>query len=107
MINPSSKPGYWTAKTFTPRLIRRNSMPVYLDGGVLINAAYSGDASNTSNVDVLRPGTVMCKQSSGGKVPQLDLGQSTAPYADNDTTITVGAATATEIARIKAPAAAT
>lgn len=104
MINPSSKPGYQTAKTFTPRLIRRNSMPVYLDGGVPINAAYSGDASNTSNVDVLRPGTVMCKQSSGGKYRNWIWGKSTAAYADNDTTITVGAATATEIARIKAAA---
>lgn len=98
-------PGYRTAVAHTPRRVRRSQQDVaYREGGGVINGSLSGDASNTSYLDVLRPGKVMARQSSGGKYRNAIWGKSTAAYADNDTTITVSAATATEIARIKAAA---
>lgn len=98
-------PGYRTERTYTPRRVRRSDQRrAYIEGGAIINGSLSGDSGNTNNVDVLRPGKVMAKQSSGGKWRNAIWGQSSLAYADNDTTITVPAEVATEIARIKAAA---
>lgn len=94
-------PGYRTAVDYTSRRVRKSSQGVnYLEGGVVIDATRSGDAGNTGYVDVLRPGKIMCKRSSGGKYRNFIIGKSTVASASADTTITVAAATATEVARL-------
>ncbi len=98
-------PGYRSTRAWEPRRVRRSDAGLkYLDGGAIINGTLSGDGSNTGYVDVLRPGKVMAKQSSGGKYRNAILGRSNLAYADNDTSIQVDLATATEIARVKAAA---
>lgn len=100
-------PGFRTERNATYRRIRRTSAGAqYEPGGVVIDGTYSGDAGNTGNVDVLRPGKLMVKKASGGIWRNFIIGKSTAAYVDNDTTITVGAATATEVARLIAAAGA-
>lgn len=100
-------PGYPTGQSWTPRKIRRgNQRPVYLDGGVVIDGTNSGDATNTGYPHVLQPGKIMVKAASGGLYRNFIIGKTTAAYVDNDTTLTVGAATATEVARLIAAAGA-
>jgi hypothetical protein len=94
-------PGYRAERNWTPRRIRRNDQDlVYLPGGKIISGSLSGDAGNTGNVDVLRPGKVMAAAASGGLYRNAIIGKTTAAYVDNDTTLTVSAATATEIGRL-------
>ena len=93
--------GLRTERTQAYRRIRKSDQGAqYLEGGITIDGTYSGDAGNTSNVDVLRPGKIMVKAASGGLYRNLIIGKTTAAYVDNDTTLTVGAATATEVARL-------
>lgn len=100
-------PGYPTGQSWTPRKIRRgNQPPVYLDGGFVIDGTNSGDATNTGYPHILQPGKIMVKAASGGLYRNFIIGKTTAAYADNDTTLTVGAATATELARLIAAAGA-
>ena len=96
-------PGYRTAVDYTPRRARKSSQGAnYLEGGAVIDGTRSGDAGNTSYVDVLRPGKIMAKRSSGGKYRNYIIGKTTASYTGTGTvtSLTVGAATATEIARL-------
>ncbi len=93
--------GFRTERTATPRRIRKSDQGVqYTEGGVVISGSLSGDAGNTGNVDVLRPGKIMVKAASGNLYRNFIIGKTTAAYVDNDTTLTVGAATATEVARL-------
>lgn len=96
-------PGYRTAVDYTPRRVRKSSQGVnYLEGGVVIDGTRTGDAGNTSYLDVVRPGKIMAKRSSGGKYRNYIFGKTTAAYVGSGTvtTLTVGAGTATEIARV-------
>jgi hypothetical protein len=97
-------PGYPSGnQTWAPRKIRRgNEPPKYLDGGVTIKGSVSRDPTNTGYVNVLQPGKIMVKEASGGLYRPFIIGKTTAAYADNDTTLTVSAATATEIGRLLA-----
>ena len=100
-------PGYSTGQSWSPRLVRRgNQGAVYLDGGGVIDGTNSGDASNTGYPHVLQPGKIMVKAASGGLYRNFIIGKTTAAYVDNDTTLTVSAATATEVARLIAAAGA-
>lgn len=95
-------PGYRSDRNATYRRIRKTDMgAIYMPGGVTIDGANSGDAGNTGNTDVLRPGKIMVQAASGGLYRPLIIGLTTAAYADNDLTITVSAATATEVARLR------
>jgi hypothetical protein len=94
-------PGLRTEREAAYRRIRRSDQGVqYIEGCPIIDADLSGDAGNTGNTDVLRAGKIMVKAASGGLYRNFIIGKSTAAYADNDTTITVSAATATEIGRL-------
>lgn len=95
-------PGYPTANvSWGPRLIREGGQGArYLPGGAVIKGSTSGDPTNTGYVDVIQPGKIMVQENSGGLYRNFIIGKSTAAYVDNDTTITVGAATATEVARL-------
>lgn len=99
----TSVPGIRSDRTYTPREILWTATgAVYLPAGRVINGSLSRDPLNTGDLSTLRPGLLMGKTTTGGKYRPSIVGVSTAAYADNDTTITVSAATATEIARLKA-----
>ena len=97
-------PGYRSDRTAAYRRIRKSDQGAqYLEGGILINGSKSGDALNTGNVDVLRPGNIMVKEASGGLYRNFIIGVSGEAYdtdAGADTTLEVAAAVATEIARL-------
>ena len=94
-------PGYRSDRSAAYRRIRKSDNGVrYYEGGIPIDGTYSGDAGNTGNVDVLRAGKIMVKKNTGGLWRNFIIGKTTAAYVDNDTTLTVGAATATEVARL-------
>ena len=99
-------PGYPTGQSWTPRKIRRgNQPPVYLDGGVVIDGTNSGDVNNTGYPHILQPGKIMVKAASGGLYRNFIIGKSNAALAgSSDTSITVVAAVATEVARLIAAA---
>lgn len=94
-------PGFGTARTASHRTVFKQRSGEYLTPGFKIDGTKSRDAGNTGYVNVLRAGKVMGKITTGGKYRPSIIGVNTAAYADNDTTITVGVATATEIARLK------
>lgn len=94
-------PGPQTSREFELRRVRRSAQGVrYLAGGAIINASLSRDTGNTGYVHALRPGLLMGKITATGLWRPSIIGVSTAAYVDNDTTITVDAATATEVARL-------
>lgn len=71
-------------------------------GVKIIDGSLSRDAGNSGFEQDLRAGLFMGKVTSGGKYRPSFIGVNTVAYADNDTTITISAATATELARLKA-----
>jgi len=94
-------PGFRATQTAAYRRIRKSDQAAqYIEGGVVIDGTHSGDATNTANPDVLRPGKIMVKAASGGLYRNFIIGKTTAAYVDNDVTLTVSAATATEIGRL-------
>lgn len=98
---PTGLPGYRTGVEFAQRLIRKGDQDVaWRPGGEIIDGTYSGDAGNTSFVNVLRPGKVMVQKVSGYLFRNYIIGKTTAAYVDNDTTLTVPAGVATECARL-------
>jgi hypothetical protein len=76
-------------------------MPTFLAGGRVIDGTLSRDPGNSGDTDVLRSGLMMGKVTASGKYRPSVIGVSTAAYVDNDTTIAVSEATATEISRLK------
>jgi hypothetical protein len=93
-------PGPQTERLAQLRCVRKSGQnALYKTQGCIIDGTKSRDASNTGYLDVLQPGKVMGKITTGGKYAPSILGVTTVAYADNDTTLTVGAATAVEIAR--------
>lgn len=107
MNNINGLPGYPTGSSWAPRNVRVGTQNVaYLPGGAVIDGTNSGDAGNTGYVHTLRPGKIMVKAASGGLYRNFIIGVTTAAYVDNDVTLTVGAATATECARLIAAAGA-
>lgn len=65
----------------------------------IISGSASRDSGNTGNLDVLRPGLLLGKITSGGKYAPAILGVSTEAITGASTTITVSAAQAVEIVR--------
>lgn len=100
-------PGIGTTKTATPRQIFLNSDRVqYMPGGKVIDGTLSRDTGNTGDVDVLRAGLLMGRTTTGGQYRPSILGVTTAAVTAGATTsLTVGAAVATEVARLITAAA--
>lgn len=71
----------------------------YLPGGKLIDGANSRDSGNTGYLNVLRPGLLMGKATSGGKYRPMILGVNQSAYTSGGTSLTVTAAQAVEIVR--------
>jgi hypothetical protein len=73
-----------------------------LAGGKMIDGAKSRDASNSPDVGVLRAGKLMGKVTAGGLYRPSVIGQTGAAALTSDTALTVSAAVAAEVARLKA-----
>jgi hypothetical protein len=100
MFNGYGLPGVRTERTAAPRKVFwHDAERVILPTGVIIDGSKSRDPLNTGDVDVLRAGMVMGKITASGKYAPSILGVSTAAYADNDATLSVSVATATELVR--------
>lgn len=96
----NGRPGILTGKSATPRIVFKGvGDNAYLPGGKIINGALSGDPLNTENVRVLRAGLMMGIITSSGLYAPSVIGVTTAAYTSGGTTLTVSAATATEIVR--------
>lgn len=95
--------GFATEKTHTPRSVLASpSGAMYMPAGRVLDGSKARDPLNTGDLDVLRPGLLIGKITSGGKFAPSILGVTTVAYASGatvNTTLTVSAATATEIVR--------
>lgn len=92
-------PGIKTAYAATHRIVIRQDLPCDFALGKVIDGSKSRDSSNTGDLDVLRPGTLMGKITSSGKYAPSILGVLQGAKSATDTSVTVTAAQATEIVR--------
>lgn len=95
-------PGVYTGASFTTRNIFANFDPSqiqYLPTLAQINGSLSRDTGSVPT-DLLRAGLIMGKITATGLYRNSIIGVTTAAYVDNDLTITVPAAVATEVARL-------
>lgn len=93
-------PGVRTAVTATHKIVFRDGQFTgWLSGGKIISGTYSRDPGNTGDVNVLRPGVLMGKRTSGGLYAPSVIGVTAAAEAAGSTTIESSAAIATEIVR--------
>lgn len=89
-----------TERTALKRMISIGQPPlVHISKRIVIDGTKSRDWGHTGNLDVLRPGLLLGKATSGGKYSPSILGISQNAYTSGGTTITVTAAQAVEIAR--------
>lgn len=94
-------PGVRTVKTATPRRIfHQVNLMSGLAPGKTIDGSESRDPGNTGDEDRLRPGLLMGRITASGLWAPAIVGVTTAVYTDNDTSLTVSAATATELFRL-------
>lgn len=94
-------PGASTPRQGEYRRVRNSDQGAeYLERGRVISGSLSRDPLNTGYVHTLRAGLPMGMTTTGKKWRPSILGYSTADYVDNDLSITVSAATATEVARL-------
>ena len=94
-------PGVRADRSAQPRLVCLAGA-MFMPGGKIIRGAVSRDPLNTGDLDVLRAGLVMGKITANNKYAPSILGVTLAAYdasASVNTTLTVSAATATEIVR--------
>jgi hypothetical protein len=104
MSNPiTGLPGRQTERTASyRRIFLTDSGQSFLAPGRYIEGAKSRDPGNTPDVDMLRPGLLMGKVTSGGKYAPSIIGVTTALYTSSgsgNTTVAVSAATAAELVR--------
>ena len=94
-------PGIGTARTASPREILAGNAQLaqYVPGLRLIDGSKSRDPLNGSDVDVLRAGMLLGKITSSGKYAPSVLGTLSNAASSSATSLTVSAATATEIVR--------
>ena len=94
-------PGVGTARTATPREILAGNAQLaqYVPGLKLIDGSKSRDPLNGTDVDVLRAGLLLGKITSSGKYAPSILGTLSNAASSSATSLTVSAATATEIVR--------
>lgn len=94
------RPGIGTTLTAQRRNIFKSTADAYLPGGKVIDGTASRDPGNSDgDVTILRAGLVMGKITSSGYYANSILGLSVGAVAAAATSLTVPAATATEIVR--------
>lgn len=92
-------PGIRAAQSTSPKIIFKGAdVPTYLPAGKLIDGSKSRDPSNTGNVDTLQVGLLMGKITASGLYAPSIMGTLTVAFSSG-TSMTVGAATAVELAR--------
>lgn len=99
--NPNAMPGIGTTRVSDTRVVCKGGAE-YLSGGAVIRGADSRDTLNTGDLDYLRAGILLGINSSTDKYAPSILGVTTVAYdytASANTTMTVSAATATELNR--------
>lgn len=92
-------PGARAARTSDYRRILRQGEYTFLAGGVTIDGTKARDTGNTGDLDVLRPGLLMGRITSGGKWANSVIGLLSAAAAAGATSITLTAAAAVELNR--------
>lgn len=93
-------PGVRGLKTATPRIVfRQVDLMGTLAQGRVIDGTKSRDSGNTGDTDRLRPGLLMGKVTSGGKLANSILGVLQSAYTSGGTELAVTPAQAVEIAR--------
>lgn len=99
---PTGIPGLQTDRTATPieLLLSTTGKKLFPTGGRLVDGTKGGDPGNTPDVDTLRAGKVMGLITTGSKWRPSIIGNTNGAVANGDTTVTVVAAVATEIARL-------
>jgi hypothetical protein len=103
-LNPNRAPGIGTEREAAQRrLLLTDASALLLPGGKIIDGSKARDPLNTGDLDVLRPGIVLGKITSGGKYAPSILGVLASAYdkdhSVNKLAMTVSAATAVEINR--------
>lgn len=95
-------PGVQTDRTATPRRILRSTQNfARMPGGALINATLSGDGENTGDTDILQAGVLLGRITATGLYRPAVIGALTVHHTgDSITSMTVSAATATELNRL-------
>lgn len=76
-----------------------NSPPVYLSAGRIIDGTKARDPGHTGDVDVLRPGLLMGRITTGGKYANAIIGAVATAAASGATALTATPAAATELVR--------
>jgi hypothetical protein len=97
--NYPSVPAVYTGRSVIPRDIFKSGNPEFLPSLATIDGTKTRDPGN-DDVTVLRAGLLLGKITSGGKWRNSIIGLTTGDAAAADTTLTVAAATATEVARL-------
>lgn len=93
-------PGIKTTRTATPRKVLLGNNPLITwPGGKIIDGSKSRDTGHTGYLDILRPGTLMGRITATGKYAPCFMGQVATDYTSGGTSLSVGAACATEILR--------
>jgi len=94
-------PGLGTARTATPKSVLHSTTgAMYLGNAAVLDGSESRDATNTSDVDKLQPGMCMGIITASGLWAPSFVGLTTAAYTSGGTSLTVAAATATELLRL-------
>lgn len=100
VFNPNTVSGTTAEYQAQFRNIRRSQQGAkYLGQGRVIAGSVSRDPANTAYVDTLQPGMVMGKVTATEKYAPSIIGLTTVAYTSGGTSLTVAAATATEIVR--------
>lgn len=93
-------PGVSSERLVSFRRVFRGMAETWLSGGKQIDGTYSRDPSNTGNVNVLLPGVIMGKRTSGGLYAPSIYGLTNAALTNSGTSLTLAsAAIGTEILR--------
>jgi hypothetical protein len=92
-------PGVSAEKLVSFRRIFRGAFEYWLPGGKQIDGTYSRDPGNTGNINVLRPGLVMGKRSSGGTYAPSIIGLTGGALTGIATSLTIPAEVSTEMNR--------
>lgn len=94
-------PGVRASKTATHRIVfRQGDWDSSLSLGKIIDGSESRDPTNTGDLDVLRPGTLMGMITASGLYAPSFVGAITGAYTSGGTTLTVSAAAAVELDRL-------
>ena len=97
----SALPSVRTGKTATHRVVlKTESGAVYVPHMLVIDGDYAGDPGNTNDLDVLRAGMLLGKNSTSEKYEPSIVGVTAGALAASGTTVSVSAAQAVELDRM-------